>query len=297
MSDRISTLRLFRGVARSGSFTAAGREAGLSQPSVSRIISKLEADLGAALFVRSTHAVQLTEAGNEYLESIDGILSSLDEANHMVRGDGTLRGRLRLGSAISFAQREVIPRLPEFLEANPELEIDLVLDDSFQELIDQSIDVALRFGALNDSTMVARRLTESPRILAASPAYLEKAGTLESPADLARHKIVLGPSSWGAAGWSFKKDDREFSIKVERQLMVTVNEASTVAALAGLGIVSTSLSSCRAEIESGRLVRLLPDWDIGKAEVHAVLAAGKNAKPSARAFTDYLVEKFKKDAA
>lgn len=292
MSDKVSTLRLFRRVARSGSFTAAGEEVGLSQPSVSRIISKLESDLGAALFVRSTHAVKLTEAGADYLERIDGILSSLDEANHMVRGDGKLRGRLRVGSATSFAMREVIPRLPDFLNEHPELKLDLVLTDSFQDLIDQSIDVALRFGTLSDSTMVARKLVRGPRILAASPEYLKRAGTPKTPADLAQHQIVLGPSSVGPIGWRFQKDDRELSIRVDHQLMVTVNEASTAAALAGMGVVSTSMLGCRAEIESGKLVRILPDWEIGFAEVHAVIAAGRSAKPSARAFVDYLVHAF-----
>ncbi len=295
MNDRISTLQLFCRVARTGSFTAAGKEVGLSQPSVSRIISNLEKDLGEALFVRSTHAVSLTEVGEGYLQRLEPILSSLEEANHLVRGDGTLRGRLRVGSATSFAMREVIPRLPAFLEANPELHVDLVLTDARQELIDQGIDVALRFGALSDSSMVARKLTKGPRILAASPVYLEKAGKLDSPADLARHRMILGPSSVGAVGWSFKKDGKELSVQVESQLMVTVNEASTAAALAGMGIISTSILGCRKEIDSGDLVRVLPDWEIGSVEVHAVIAAGRNAKPSARAFVDYLAKSFRID--
>jgi len=169
MKERVSALQLFCRVAQTGSFTAAGKEIGLSQPSVSRIISNLEKELGAALFVRSTHAVSLTEAGAEYFERVDPLLSALEEANHMVRGDGTLRGRLRVGSATSFAIREVIPRLPEFLAKNPDLHIDFVLTDLRQDLIDQAIDVALRFGVLNDSTMIARKLADSPRLLAASP--------------------------------------------------------------------------------------------------------------------------------
>ena len=101
MNDRISSLRLFVRVARTGSFTAAGREVGLSQPSASRIISKLEEDLGAALFIRSTHAVKLTEAGSDYLKRLDPILAALEEADHLVSGDGELRGHLRVGAATS----------------------------------------------------------------------------------------------------------------------------------------------------------------------------------------------------
>lgn len=275
------------------SFTAAGREIGLSQPSVSRIISKLEKDLGAALFVRSTHAVKMTEAGAEYLERIEPILSALEEANHMARGDGTLKGRLRLGCATSFAVREIIPRMPEFLSQHPELQVDFVLTDSMQDLIDQAIDVAIRFGPLSDSTLVARKVGECPRMVVASPAYLERAGTPKVPADLARHTVILGPAGMGAAAWNFKKKGKALSVRVEGQMTVTVNEAATASALAGLGVIATSFWGCKAELESGKLIQLLTDWEIGTVEVNAVLAGGRNAKPSARGFTEYLVSSFR----
>lgn len=293
MSDNISSLQLFCRVARTESFTAAGKEIGLSQPSVSRIISKLEKDLGSALFVRSTHAVKLTEIGTEYLERIEPILASLDEANHMARGDGTLKGRLRVGCATSFAAREIIPRLGPFVDAHPELSIDFILSDSMQDLIDQAIDVAIRFGELPDSTMTARKIGASPRMVIASPAYLEKAGTPTTPADLANHKIVVGPSGMGMTGWTFTKNGKTTSVRVENQITVSVNEAATAAALAGLGVVTTSYWGCREEIESGRLIQLFPNWEIGHARVHAVLAGGRTAKPSAREFTEFLVKSFR----
>ena len=109
MTDSLSSLRLFARVARTASFTAAGRETGMSQPSVSRIISNLERDLEVQLFLRSTHAVRLTEAGEEYLTRIEPILAEIEEANHFVRGTGELRGRLRVGAPASFAQRMIIP--------------------------------------------------------------------------------------------------------------------------------------------------------------------------------------------
>ena len=290
MNDRISSLRLFVRVARTGSFTAAGKEAGLSQPSTSRIISKLEEDLGAALFIRSTHAVKLTEAGADYLKRLDPILAALEEADHLVSGEGELRGHLRVGAATSFAIREIIPRLPAFQALHPELRVDLVLTDSFQDLIEEAIDVAMRFGKLPDSNLVARKLMESPRMIAASPAYLAKAGMPKTPADLVNHKIILGPSSSSSVGWTFEKDGKTTSVRVNSKLMVTVNEGATAAALAGLGIMSASLVGCRTEIESGALIQLLPDWTIGTVEAHAVLSGGRNAKASARAFVDYLVK-------
>lgn len=296
MSDRIQSLQLFCRVARTESFTAAGKEVGLSQPSVSRIISALERDLAAALFVRSTHAVKLTEVGLEYLHRIEPLLTMLEEANHMVRGDGTLKGRLRVGCATSFAVREVIPRMADFAEAHPGLKIDFVLSDSMQDLIDQAIDVAIRFGELSDSTLIARKLGDTRRMAVASPAYLEREGTPRTPADLANHKVIVGPSGRGTTGWTFTRNGKTTSVRVESQITVTVNEAATAAAVLGLGVVTTSYWGCRDEIESGKLVELFPGWEIGHVDVHAVLAGGRAAKPSARAFADHLVQSFRMGA-
>ncbi|MEM9628792.1 MAG: LysR family transcriptional regulator [Pseudomonadota bacterium] len=293
MVERISSLQLFSRVARTGSFTAAGKEIGLSQPSASRIISNLEKELQVALFVRSTHAVRLTEAGEDYLARIEPILGALEEAEHSARGTGELTGRLRVGVATSFATREIIPRMPGFVAEYPNLRVDLVLTDSHQELISESIDVAIRYGELKDSTMVARKLGAPRRVIAASPGYLERVGTPRKPPDLSKHQVILGPSSVRSSGWIFKKDGKTLSVRVDGQLMVTVNEGTTAAAVAGMGIISTGFWGCKAEIESGALVQLLPDWDLGRIEVNAVLPNRQSAKRSARAFADFMVKSFR----
>lgn len=293
MIERISSLQLFSRVARTGSFTAAGKEIGLSQPSVSRIISNLETELQRALLVRSTHAVKLTEAGEDYLARIEPILSALEEAEHIARGTGELTGRLRVGVATSFAAREIIPRMPGFVAEHPNLRVDLVLTDTRQELISESIDVAIRYGELKDSTMLARKLGAPRRLIAASPAYLERAGTPRMPSDLSKHQVILGPSSVASTGWVFKKDGKTLSVRVDGQVMVTVNEGATAAAAAGLGIISTAYWGCKAELESGALVQLLPQWDLGRIEVNAVLPGRHSAKRSARAFADFLVKSFR----
>ncbi|MEM7059220.1 MAG: LysR substrate-binding domain-containing protein [Pseudomonadota bacterium] len=293
MVERISSLQLFCRVARTGSFTAAGKETGLSQPSVSRIISNLEKELQAALFVRSTHAVKLTEAGDDYLARIEPLLGALEEAEHIARGTGELTGRLRVGVATSFATREIIPRLPGFVAEHPGLRIDLVLTDSRQELISEAIDVAIRYGELKDSTMVARRLGAPRRVIAASTEYLERAGTPKIPSDLSKHEVILGPSSVGPTGWTFKKDGKTTSVRVDGQIMITVNEGPTAAAVAGMGIISTAYWGCKAELDSGKLVQLLPDWDLGTIEVNAVLPNRQSAKRSARALADFLVASFR----
>jgi DNA-binding transcriptional LysR family regulator len=288
MNDRFSTFRLFVRVARTGSFSAAGRELGLSQPSVSRIIAALEQEVGVALLTRSTRAVTLTEAGNDYLARIEPILTALEEADHAVRGTGELRGLLRVSTVTSFAVREIIPRLPRFTARHPRLRIEFVLNDQRQDLVSEGIDVALRFGALTDSGLTARRICVSRRLMAASPAYLATAGTPKVPEDLAAHPMILGPAGSVQEGWTFRKDGKTTTIRIEGQLVINSAEGTTAAAIAGLGIVSTGYMACRAELASGTLVEVLPDWQMATAGVHALTPSGRAAKPSARAFTDFL---------
>ena len=132
-------------------------------------------------------------------------------------------------------------------------------------------------------------------MVVASPGYLERAGTLQTPADLADHKVVVGPSGAGTTGWTFLKNGKATSVRVESQVTVSVNEAATAAAVSGLGVVTTSYWGCREEVESGKLTPLFPDWEIGVVEVNAVLAGGRNAKPSARAFTEFLIDAFREE--
>jgi DNA-binding transcriptional LysR family regulator len=293
MADRLAALKLFSRVARTGSFSRAGRERGLSQPSVSRIIANLEHEVGAALLVRTTRALTLTEAGADYLQRIEPILLEVEEADHAARGTGELRGSLRIGLSPSFAIREVIPRLPEFMARHPALKVDLSMNDQRQDLIGEDVDLALRIGELADSTATARRIGSNQRVLAASPAYLERAGTPSSPAELTRHAVIVGPAGQIPGTWSFQKDGRSVSILVESRLTTNSNEGAVAAAVAGLGVVSTGYWGSRQELEDGRLAPVLPDWRREPVELNAVYAAGRAAKPAARLFTDFLIEALK----
>ncbi|HLH12086.1 MAG TPA: LysR substrate-binding domain-containing protein [Methylovirgula sp.] len=293
MNDRFSALKLFIRVARTGSFSRAGREFGLSQPSASRIIAALEREIGAVLLTRTTRAVSLTEAGADYLARIEPILAELEEADHAARGTGEIRGLLRIGLSSSFALREVIPRLPAFMEQHPSLRVDLLMNDQQQDLVNDGVDVALRFGALKDSNATARRLGTTCRALVASPAYLAKAGMPRAPADLAEHSLILGPAGASANSWTFRRDGQTVSVRVEGRLMISVHEGAIAAAAAGLGIALTGQWGCLSEFKSGALVRVLPDWQMDSAEVHAIFPAGRAAKPSARAFAEHLALEFR----
>jgi DNA-binding transcriptional LysR family regulator len=288
MSDRLFALRLFARIAHTGSFSRAGRELGLSQPSASRIAADLEREVGAALLTRTTRGVALTEAGSDYLARIEPLLAALDEADHAARGTGELRGTLRVALSVNFGVREVIPRLPDFMQRHPALHVDLLMDDRRHDLVNEGIDVALRWGALTDSSATARRLGASPRVVVASPAYLATAGSPDTPESLANHEVIVGPLGAGLGWWSFERDGRTTSVRVEGRLTTSTNQAATVAAVVGLGIVSLGLWNCRPELASGALVEVLADWHLKPIELHALFAAGRAAKPSARAFADYL---------
>ena len=289
MSDQLAALRLFVRVARTGSFSRAARELDISQPSASRVIAALEKEGGAALFTRSTRALTLTEAGTRYLERVEPLLDALEEADHELRGTGELRGVLRVGLSSSLAVRAVIPALPRFAQQHPGLRIELLIDDQRQDLIVEGVDVALRFGAMADSGAVARKLMSTPRVIAASRAYLARAGTPRVPDDLAAHRAIIGPTGLGA-GWTFSRPGHdEVTVRVDGQVLASQNEAAVAAAVAGLGIVATTREGCRAELESGALVELLPEWDRGSIDVHAVFVGGRAAKPSAKAFAEFLI--------
>ena len=285
--DRFLALKVFSRVARLASFSRTAQELGLSQPSVSRITADLEREVGAALVTRTTRAVVLTEAGSDYLARIEPLLDALEEADQAARGTGELRGTLRIGVSSSFVVREVIPSLPPFLNRHAGLRVELAIDDRYQDLVVERVDVALRFGDLRDSTATARLLDSSPRLLLASPAYLDAFGRPSVPADLSAHCVILGPTGTLPGIWPPILKKRE-SLHLGGQLAVSSNEGAVAAAVAGMGIVSTVFWGCRAELEKGALVRLLTDWETEGVELHAVYAPGRAAKQSARAFVDHL---------
>jgi DNA-binding transcriptional LysR family regulator len=290
MNDRLLALKLFVRLARTGSFSQAGKDLKLSQPSASRLIATFEHELGAKLFVRSTRAVALTEAGADYLARIEPALAEIEEAAQALRGKGALRGNLRIGVPASAAVREVIPRLPAFLAEHPDLRIDLAVDDGRQDLIREGIDVAIRFGKLEDSSATTVKIGTNPLLVAAAPAYLKRAVLPATPNDLPKHPMMIGLPGTDSA-CTFEKGGRVVSVKGDAPLSANIREAAVAGAVAGIGIVACSLWGCRAELKSRALVQILKDWDMGAADVHAVYPAGRGVKTAARSFVDH----FQKD--
>jgi DNA-binding transcriptional LysR family regulator len=290
----IFALKLFTRVARLGSFSAAARENGLSQSQASRAIAELESDLGARLLSRTTRAVVLTEAGADFLARIEPILAALDEAEASVREGDEFRGVLRMSTPTSFGIRTIIPRLSAFVARHPALRVELQLEDRRQDLVRDAVDVAIRLGRLPDSTATARLIAEIPRVIVASPDYLSLHGVPAHPDDLAQHRIVGGTASAVPAAWRFERDGDEVAVTLEPHFSTNDNEGAIAAAVAGLGVTSTSGWSCRRELEDGALVRLLGGWNQAGIPVHAYFPMGRATRAVGRAAVDHLVAEFKR---
>ena len=290
----IFTLRLYTRVARLGSFSAAARECGLSQSQSSRIIADLEATLGVRLLTRTTRAVVPTDAGSEFLARIEPILAALDDAEDSVRDGAGYRGTVRMSMPTSLGIREIIPRLSSFVDKHPDLHIQLLLEDRRQDLVRAAVDVAIRLGRQADSGATVQRIASIPRVIVASPAYLDRFGTPGHPNALADHRIVGGPASAVPNAWKFERHGETVTVDLEPGFSTNENEGAIAAAVAGLGVTSTSAWACRREMDDHSLVRLLPDWTTIDIPVFAFYPMGRATRAVGRALVDHLQDDLQK---
>jgi DNA-binding transcriptional LysR family regulator len=291
----ILSLRLYTRVARLGSFSAAAREAGLVQSQVSRLIADLETSLGAKLLSRTTRAVVPTEAGLEFLARIEPVVAAIDDAANSVRESGALQGMLRIAMPTTMGIRMVLPRLSHFADQHPQLRIEVMLDDRWQDMVREAVDVGIRVGALPDAAGTARLITSMQRVVVASPAYLARAGTPREPADLSSHRIVGGPASASASAWQFERAGRKVSVALRPHVVVNDNSGAVAAATGGLGITSTTSWACQQELASGVLVRLLRDWKTVDIPVNAYFPMGRSTRMAARAFVEFITNALRAD--
>ena len=290
MSDRLQGFSVFTRVAESGSFSRAGRELGLSQPSVSRIIGELEARLGVTLLLRTTRRITVTDAGALFLDRAREILSQIEDAEDAARGLDSLRGIIRLAIPVVYGTREIIPQLPKFLAMHPLLRLEMSVVDARQDLVAEGADVAIRLGELDDSAFGARKLVTLQRMPVASPAYLKARGAPKTPADLASHDCIFGPGNFGRETWSFNRDGTEFSVAVRGRIHTDSGPGAFASVMAGLGIAMVSTVMAGAEVKAGALVPLLRGYKLSPVDVHAVFPGGPRPSAKVRALVDYLAE-------
>lgn len=289
MSDRLQDLTAFVRAAECGSFSRAGQELGLSQPSISRIVSQLEARLGVKLLLRTTRSVQPTDAGRVFLERARQVLRDLEAAEDAARDADSLRGQVRVAIPVTYGLRVVLPALAPFARQHPRLRLDIVMSDDRHDLIAQGADVAIRIGDLGDSGFGARRIATLQRYTIAAPDYLNARGTPRTPAELRDHDIVLGPGGGARRSWVFTRDGATTSVEVSSRVRVDTGEGMMLCTRAGLGVAVASDIMCRDDLASGAVVHLFSEYTLAAMPVHAVYPAGPRPSRKVSALVDHLV--------
>lgn len=288
------TLRSFVRVAELASFTQAAQSLGLPKASVSGAVQRLEAELGTRLLHRTTRRVQLTPDGEAFLERCKDLLADFDELQQLFRPTRSgLQGRLRVDMPNGVARLHVLPRLPEFMAAHPELQIELSSTDRRVDLIREGFDCVLRIGSLPDSSLVARPLGRLPQLNLASRAYVRQHGTPHRLEDLAQHRLVHYASVLGArpAGFEYVDVDGVTQrIAMAGTLTVNNSEAYEAACLAGVGIIQAPGLGRRNMLDSGELVELLPAQRAPSLPVSLVYAHRRQLPQRVQVFMNWLTE-------
>lgn len=291
--DQLSALKAFCRVVEAGGFSAAAAELKVSHTSMSRQVRQLEVLLDAQLLNRTTRRLTLTEAGQTYYARARAILDELAEADLAVgRHQAAPRGTLRINAPMAFGTLDLARWLPRFMARYPELKIDLVCNDRFVDLIEEGFDVALRLAReMPDSTLMARRLAAATTLPVASPAYLARHGTPQSPRDLVGHNcltytLVPRPHEWTFAA----PDGTEAMVQVQGSFQANNGIVLRLAALAGIGIATTASFIVHEDLARGDLVQVLPAYRMRARELYAVYPHNRHLSPKVRAFIDFASE-------
>lgn len=292
--ENVSDLRVLLQTARTGSLTGAAAVLGVTPAAASATLKRIEGQLGIRLFERSTRAMRLTLAGQTMLDYASRAFELLGEGEAQVTADTeTLIGRVRLSAPSDLARAVLLPWLDEFLAQHTGVQLDLSIGDRTADVLRDELDLAIRYGTLADSRLVARQLITPHPVVVASPAYLAKFGAPASPADLSRHNCVLY-SRGGRMhrNWRFCRNGQWVEVGVQGDRHVDDASLARQWALAGAGILLKSPIEQMQEMADGRLVRLLSEWQTEAYPLNAVLPSGRFIPRRLRALIDHLAAKF-----
>jgi DNA-binding transcriptional LysR family regulator len=293
MANALQELTIFARVVGTGSLSAAARDLGMSPAVVSRRLASLEARLGVRLVNRTTRSLHLTDEGAAYYETCTRVLAEIEEADAAVSaGRAEPRGVLRVALPASFGNQHIAPLIPKFAELYPEVQIALSLSDRTVNLVEEGFDVAIRIADLADSSLAARRLAPNRRVVCASPAYLRRHGTPETPEDLAKHNCLTTTDF--AMNWDYRSaDGKAGSVRVTGRYACDNWEVLREWALAGLGVALKSTWDVRRHLEDGSLVSLLPGYTFASdVAIYAVYPHRRHLPAKTRAFIEFLADSF-----
>jgi len=271
--DKLRAMRLAVAIADAGSLTAAARLDGGSLPAAVRLLAALEAELGIRLFQRTTRRVALTEAGRAYVERCRAVLGLVQEAEAELHAKQTEpRGKLMVTAPVLFGQRHVARGVVEYLQRFPEVEVELLLLDRVVNLVEEGIDVGIRIGSLEDSSLIARHAADMPRVTVAAPSYLARRGVPEHPRELAEHDCVryFRP---GVSAWVYYDAGEALHVSVAGPLSVNQSAAAADACVAGLGVGNFFAYQVAPLVASGALRVVLARFEAPARPVHVVYPA------------------------
>ncbi|MGO4260472.1 LysR family transcriptional regulator [Lysobacter sp. TAB13] len=290
MIDNLPNLLAFDRIVRAGSLSAAARELDLSLAVVSKRLTQLESALGVRLLQRTTRRQTLTEEGRLLHAQVVRILAEVEAAEALMSQQrASIGGLLRITAPHDLGRRWIAPILADFQRLHPQLRVQLQLSDALVDLVGEGLDMAVRFGSLADSSLIARPLAPNHRVVCAAPAYLREHGEPAHPADLIRHRcIVIGDSP--SAEWRFIGDE-PVSVRIDAGLVSNDGGVVLAWALAGAGIALKSIWDVGDDLAAGRLRRVLPDYAAAAAPLHAIYPHSAHLAPRVRAFVEYLRER------
>lgn len=299
MDNRTGEMDVFVTVADSGSFSIAARKLNLSPSAVSKIITRIENRLGTALLTRTTRQLSLTDEGHVYLDQARLILEQISNLENQItqKPAAEVSGTIKVSASVGFGESFILPLIPKFLEKHPNIEIDLSLNDLVIDLIQERVDVAIRIGKLSDSSLKAKLLTKSARVVVASPDYLAKHGTPRTPAALRQHNCLRFNFKNLTPNWPFKnpKTQENFSIPITGNALGNNGSIHRYLALKGTGIARLGKFHVVEDIKAGRLIPLLDAYNPNDLEqIHAVYLGHRYMAHRVRLFIDFLASEIQK---
>jgi DNA-binding transcriptional LysR family regulator len=289
--DRLGAMAQFVRVVEAGSFSAAARILGQGQPAISKAVAQLEERLGVRLLTRTTRALTLTDAGRVFYDRSKAALDAAEEAEAAAKGAGAaLSGRLRICAPVTFARLHMIPRLPAFMAAHPALELDLVLDDRRIDLVEEGIDVAIRAGALADSSMVATHIAAGRRQVVGTRDFWRGAYPIRAPSDLAGLPFIAYGEAPGGLDWIFAKNGKTELVRMTQRIRVSALEGIREAVFAGIGFAIMSEWSANHATTNNLIEVQLADYTLPSVDLWAIFPAGRQPSARARAFARFMAE-------
>ncbi|MGJ7509983.1 LysR substrate-binding domain-containing protein [Variovorax sp. GT1P44] len=289
--NRSGEMEAFVQVVDRGSFSAGARILGMTPSAISKLIGRLEARLATQLVHRSTRKLQLTPEGRQFYERSVRVLADMDEAERCAAAGAMPRGRVSINASVPFGQHVLIPLVPRFLELHPQVTLDIVLTDRVVDLMEERTDVAIRWGELPPSDLVARRLGATGQAIVGSSDYLQRFGTPRTPEELEAHNRLGFNYRRSGPDWPLRVDGRVFDMPIAGNVRCGDGETLRALILAGVGLARMSLYHVQSDIDAGRLVPVLEEFNPGdQAPIHAVYLGKAGRLPArVRALLDFLV--------